>query len=173
MWQRLIRFLKHRLLGDLARDSLVAKSVLARLATAVDQSEATHRGEIRIFIETSLPNGYLWSTIPTTQLVRQRAVNMFGKLRVWDTEDNSGVLIYLLLAEKRLEIVADRGLDSRVPSDTWSNLSLDMSSAFKAGDYELGLMVAIDKLTKLLQLHFPLVAGQSNPNELPNEPLLG
>jgi uncharacterized membrane protein len=105
-------------------------------------------------------------------ITRERALALFGKLRVWDTAQNNGVLIYLLLAEHRIEIVADRGLNERVTADTWPRLVAGMSTAFKAGAYEAGLTQAVQQVTALLQQHFALRAGQSNPNELPDTPLL-
>ncbi len=91
---------------------------------------------------------------------------MFGKLRVWDTEHNNGVLIYLLLAEHAIEIVADRGLARHVPQAQWDALLAGMQSAFRAGRFEEGLAQAIDAVHALLLQHFPLAEGQANPNEL-------
>jgi uncharacterized membrane protein len=93
---------------------------------------------------------------------------MFGKLRVWDTEQNNGVLIYLLLAEHAIEVVADRGLARAVPPETWQQLVAGMREAFRAGRFEDGLAQAVDRVDALLVAHFPLAAGQANPNELPD-----
>ncbi|MBC8056864.1 MAG: TPM domain-containing protein, partial [Rhizobiales bacterium] len=95
---------------------------------------------------------------------------MFGKLRVWDTEHNNGVLIYLLLAEHAIEIVADRGLAKRVDAAEWQRIAAAMSAAFKAGQFEAGLEQAVDAVDALLAKHFPLAAGEANPNELPDAP---
>ncbi len=173
MWQQWTRLFRHRWQGDFVARHVISKEALARLTAAVEQAEASHTGEIRIFVEAALPNSYLLSSSPMAQVVRRRAMSMFGKLHVWDTQYNNGVLIYLLLAEKRLEIVADRGLNDRVPTGTWERLANGMGTAFKAGDFELGLTQAVHEVTCLLQAHFPLGAGQDNPNELPNEPVLG
>ena len=93
---------------------------------------------------------------------------MFGKLRVWDTENNNGVLIYLLLAERAIEIVADRGLTRHVSQLHWDTLVGGMREAFRAGHFETGLAQAIDAVDALLVRHFPLAAGEANPNELPD-----
>jgi uncharacterized membrane protein len=93
---------------------------------------------------------------------------MFGKLRVWDTEQNNGVLIYLLLAEHAIEVVADRGLARAVPPETWQQLVAGMREAFRAGRLEDGLAQAVDRVDALLVAHFPLAADQANPNELPD-----
>jgi len=99
-------------------------------------------------------------------------VTMFGKLRVWDTEHNNGVLIYLLLAERRIEIVADRGLARHVNTAQWETIAQGMSAAFKAGRFEEGLNAAVDAAGAALRKHFPLAPGESNPNELPDAPEL-
>jgi uncharacterized membrane protein len=98
---------------------------------------------------------------------------MFGKLGVWDTEANNGVLIYLLLAEHAIEIVADRGLARRVDAAAWQAINDSMATAFRAGQFEAGLAQAIDAVDALLGQHFPLSAGQANPDELPNQPHVG
>jgi len=87
---------------------------------------------------------------------------------VWDTEANNGVLIYLLLAEHAIEIVADRGLARHVPAEHWQTIVAGMRQAFRAGRYEEGLNTAIDAVDAMLARHFPLTPGQPNPNELPN-----
>jgi len=98
---------------------------------------------------------------------------MFGKLRVWDTEHNNGVLIYLLLAEHKIEIVADRGLDRHVDAARWRGILDAMRAAFRAGRFEEGLNQAIDAVDALLVQHFALAPGQLNPNELPDAPDVG
>jgi uncharacterized membrane protein len=109
------------------------------------------------------------------RLVRQRALAIFQKMGVWDTQRKNGVLIYLLLAERRIEIVADKGLDELVPADTWTTLVSTMGQSFKTGDFEGGLNLAVQEVSGLLQRHFGLGEGheQANPNELPNAPMLG
>ena len=97
---------------------------------------------------------------------------MFGKLRVWDTEHNNGVLIYLLLAEHSIEIVADRGLDLHVDNAEWQRILARMQIAFQGGQFEAGLNQALDAVDGLLVRHFALAPGAVNPNELPDAPLL-
>lgn len=173
MWAKLVRILKHRWQADDATERAVSAVVLDRLAERVKDSENRHSGEIRIYVEAGLPLSYLWRSDDVAAITRQRALAMFGKLRVWDTADNNGVLIYLLLAEQRIEIVADRGLNERVPINTWPALVQSMGAAFKAQNFELGLAQAIDGVSALLVAHFPLSAGQTNRNELPDQPVLG
>lgn len=163
---RWLRLLRHRWLDE--RDALRAlgPGALARLASRVQASETRHTGEIRLCVEAGLPWSYLWRRASA----RERAVAMFGKLRVWDTELNNGVLIYLLLAEHRIEIVADRGLSRQVAPGQWQGVVAGMKQAFSRGDFELGLMQAVDAVEELLVLHFPAEPGQVNPNELADEP---
>ena len=173
MLTRLTRVFKHRWQSDGATRRAVPPTLLQKLATQVRHSEAQHSGEIRIYVEAGLPLSYLWQKNSTRQITRERALAMFGKLRVWDTANNNGVLIYLLLAERRIEIVADRGLNERVHPDTWSRVVDSMSTAFRSGDFERGLTGAVQEVSALLLQHFPLQTGQNNPNELPDDPVLG
>ena len=116
------------------------EAALARLEAQVAASESRHSGEIRMCVEAGLPLSYLWRGLRAREA---RAVTMFGKLRVWDTEHNNGVLIYLLLAEHAIEIVADRGLTRHVPQAQWDGMVAGMRDAFRAGQFEAGLQQAI------------------------------
>ncbi len=161
---RLARILKHRWTDETDTARALNSDALARLETRVAASEKRHSGEIRLCVEAGLPLSYLWRDATP----RQRAVTVFGKLRVWDTEQNNGVLIYLLLAEHAIEVVADRGLSRHVPQATWDTLLAGMRERFRAGEFEQGLAQAVDAVDALLQRHFALAEGQTNPNELPN-----
>lgn len=168
MANRLLRLLKHRRLDEADARRLLGDGALERIEARVAASERHHSGEIRVCVEAGLPLSYLRRDAP----VRERALMMFGKLRVWDTEDNNGVLIYLLLAEHAIEIVADRGLARRVDAAQWQRIAATMSAAFKAGQFETGLNQAIDAVDALLVTHFALAPGAANPNELPDAPYL-
>jgi uncharacterized membrane protein len=161
---KLLRILKHRTLDASDTRRALDAPALTRLQNQVAASERHHSGEIRLCIEAGLPMSYLWGELSA----RDRAVTMFGKLRVWDTEHNNGVLIYLLLAEHAIEIVADRGLARRVPQDHWDAVLAAMRSNFAAGRFEAGLAQAISAVDAELAEHFPLAEGQANPNELPD-----
>jgi uncharacterized membrane protein YgcG len=161
---KLARLLKHRWLDETDTRRALGADALARLETKVRDSERRHSGEIRLCVEAGLPLSYLWKDLSA----RDRAVMMFGKLGVWDTEANNGVLIYLLLAEHAIEIVADRGLARHVPAAEWQALVAQMREAFRAGRFEQGLADTIDAVDRLLVQHFPLAEGQANPNELPD-----
>jgi uncharacterized membrane protein len=166
---RLARLLRHRLgwdESDTAR--LLPAQALQRLQQQVAASEAAHTGEIRLCIEASLPLSYLWRDATP----RERAVALFGKLGVWDTEANNGVLIYLLLAEHAIELVVDRGLARHVDPAQWQSIVARLGEAFRAGRHEAGLSEAIAHVDGLLRAHHPLAAGEANPNELPDTPHL-
>ncbi len=168
IWARVRRLLRHRWVddGDLRR--ALPPIVLASLEQRITASEQVHSGEIRIHVEAGLPWRYLWREASP----RERAVALFGKLRVWDTEQNNGVLIYLLMADNAIEIVADRGLMRLVPQAVWEALVAGMEGAFHAGRFEQGLQQAVDEVSTLLERHFPLAPGQLNPNELPDAPIV-
>ena len=172
MWRRLKRVLKHRWLDDSAQGRGIPPDLVERLMHRVAASESRHSGEIRIVVESSLPSSYLWRNATIQQLTRQRALTLFGKLRVWDTEHNNGVLIYLLLTEQLIEIVADRGLNQHVPPAHWQALLAQMRSAFQQGAYEDGLTHALEEVSAVLVQFFPLQEGASRRNVLPDTPLI-
>ena len=169
MLQRIRRLLRHRWRDESDTRRAIPADLAQRLAERVAASERRHSGEIRIYIEAGLPLSYLWRDATP----RERALAMFGKLGVWDTEHNNGVLIYLLLAEHAIEVVADRGLSRHVPQEHWQEIVQRMSGAFRAARYEEGLGQAVDEVTALLVQYFPVREGEANPNELPDEPVLG
>ncbi len=174
-------FIKHLWLDADDTSRLVPPAVLDRLASRVASSEQRHSGQIRICIEASLPLSYLWRVgreRSLQQVIHERALMMFAKLGVWDTADNNGVLMYVLLAEHAIEIVADRGLAAHISSAQWAELVAHMGDAFRANSYENGLTRALDEVSLELERYFPrssvdgsLNSGQ-HPNELPDTPTL-
>jgi len=163
------RILAHRWFDDTDTRRALSAAAVEHLESQVTASERKHSGEICVCIESSLPLSYLWQGLAA----RDRALTMFGKLRVWDTEANNGVLIYLLLVEHDIEIVADRGVARYVPQAEWDTLVDGMRGAFRAGRFEEGLGSAIAGVDALLTRHFPLVPGAANPDELPNRVWIG
>jgi len=164
---KLLRILRHRWLDEGDARRALGEAAMRRVAERVAASEQRHSGEIRVCVEAGLPLSYLWRGAAA----RERAVALFGKLRVWDTEYNNGVLVYLLLAEHRIEIVADRGLSRRVPAAVWDSVVRAMATHFAQHRFEDGLNAAVDAVTQELSTHFPLARGEANPNELPDAPL--
>ncbi|MBI5255214.1 MAG: TPM domain-containing protein [Burkholderiales bacterium] len=169
LFDTLGRVLRHRWLDETDVRRALPQAVMDRLEARVAASERRHGGEIRVCVEAGLPLSYLWRGLRA----RDRAITLFGKLRVWDTEHNSGVLIYLLLAEHAIEIVADRGLNRHVTPAQWQAVLQGMQAAFRAGRYEQGLNEAVDAVERLLVEHFPLAPEQARANELPNRPWTG
>ncbi len=165
------RLIKHRLLDEGDARRVLGPDALARIESRVAASEARHSGQIRVCVEAGLPLSYLLRHASA----RDRAVAMFGKLRVWDTAHNNGVLIYLLLAERAIEIVADRGIAGRVDAPAWTVIAAQMEAAFRGGEFAAGLDRAIDAVDALLVQHFPRFAGAAAgdyPNELPDAPVI-
>ena len=165
---RWLRILKHRWLDESDTHRALRPEAVARIEARVRESEARHGGEIRVCVESGLPLSYLWQGLTA----RDRAITLFGKLRVWDTEANNGVLIYLLLAEHAIEVVADRGLNRHVSPAQWAEVVAGMQQAFRSGQFEAGLLQAVDTVDALLTRHFALQPGQVDRNELPDAPLL-
>lgn len=139
---------------------------LQAIEAEITASETLHNGELRFVIEITLPFGALWRGMSG----RVRALEVFSLLRVWDTEANSGVLIYLLLADHDIEIIADRGIAARVDQREWDQIAQTMEQAFAAGRFEQGALAGIRAITHLLVRHFP--PDDNNPNELSNQPVL-
>ncbi|MFN7086320.1 MAG: TPM domain-containing protein [Burkholderiales bacterium] len=144
------------------------KATLARIEAAIRASEAVHRGELRFVVESDL------ALLPLLRGVtpRQRALEMFARLGVWDTEFNSGVLIYVQLVDHCIEIVADRGISAKVPPREWEAICHRMEQAFRNGKYEEGALAGIGEITDLLARHFPAQGANPNPDELPDKPVL-
>lgn len=180
MMNKLKFFARHLWLDASDTRRAIPPDLLERLARRVAASEQRHSGEIRICVESSLPLSYLWRLSAQTtiaELTRQRALAMFSKLGVWDTEQNNGVLIYLLLAEHAIEIVADRGLARHADQTQWREIVAHMSQAFRDKRYEDGLTQALEETSAVLVAHFPqensAPTTQAPPaNELPDMPKL-
>jgi hypothetical protein len=160
------RLLKHLLTPPWLSLRGFSAGLRAEIAAAVAASEARHRGEIRVAVEGPLP----WRALWRDQRSRERALELFAKLRVWDTEENSGILIYLQLVDHDVEILADRGIAARVPQAEWEAICRGLETAMRADDCRAGLLAAIESATRLLEAYFP--ARSKNPNELPDEPVV-
>ena len=169
MRNRWLRLVRHWWLDESDARRALGDDGLQRIGARVAESERRHGGEIRVCIEGGLPWSYLWRNAGA----RERAVAMFSQLRVWDTEANNGVLIYLLLADHAIEIVADRGLARHVTGAEWAAITAGMREAFRAGRFVDGLLDAIGEVDRMLVAHFPHARGAPNPNELPDLPHIG
>ena len=140
--------------------------VLATIEQAIRMSETVHSGQIRFVVEGALDGKPLFRNQPA----RQRAIDIFSNLRIWDTAHNNGVLIYLLLADRQVEIVADRGIDAKVGAAGWENICKAMQTDFKAGNFEAGVIRGIGAVSLQLAAHFP--PHRRDRNELPDAPVV-
>jgi uncharacterized membrane protein len=140
---------------------------LDAIQRAVGAGEARHRGQVCFAIEGALPLHDLFAG----RTPRQRAHDVFARLHVWDTEHNSGVLIYVLLPDHAIEIVADRGIGARVAQGEWQAICDGMRAAFAAGDFERGAVDGVVAVSDILARHFP-ADGKKKDNELPDRPVL-
>lgn len=160
------RLIKHLLLPPWLARRTFSPAVMRRVEDAVRQSERLHRGELRVAVEAGLDLGPLLRN----QSPRARACEVFAQLGVWDTADNSGVLLYINWADRDIEIVADRGISARVTQAQWEAICRVMEQAFREQRFEAGLLEGIGQITALLARHFP--ASADNPDELGNRPVL-
>lgn len=163
---RLKRIAKHVITPNWVARRVFPRAALERIGEAVRASERTHTGELRFAVEAGLD----LRALLRGSSARARAEEVFARLRVWDTERNSGVLIYVQLVDRRIEIVADRGVSSRVPQSEWDAICRGMESAFRERRFEKGALDAIDRVTRLLAKHFP--PQGKNPDELPDKPVV-
>jgi len=142
------------------------RATLLAIEQAIKESETAHVGEIRFAVEGALDGLPLLNG----QSARERAIDVFSQLRVWDTEHNNGVLIYLLLADRHVEIVADRGVHARVGSQEWETICRQMEAAFRQGRYREGAISGIQAVTRHLAAHFP--PSNNRRNDLADKPVL-
>jgi uncharacterized membrane protein len=161
-----MRVARHLLIPHWAALRRFPAPVLKSIESAIGRSEAKHAGQLRFVVEGALHPGELWRG----QSPRGRAVELFSQLRVWDTEHNSGVLIYVQLIDRTIEIVADRGINAKVDQASWDGICRRVEGAFRQGRFEQGALSAIDEVTALLAGNFPAVG--STPNELPDKPVV-
>lgn len=158
------RIVRHLCIPHMAMHRAFPAASLRAIEEATRRSELRHRGQIRFAVETS------WDlrTLLKDLTPRARAEELFARFRIWDTEENNGILIYVLLADRHVEIVADRGIHARVGDAGWQAICHPMEEAFRAGRFEDGVLTAIETITRILVYEYPRsVAG---PDEVPNQP---
>ena len=146
--------------------SIFTAGVLEDIERAIKAGEATHCGQLRFVVEGALDGRPLFRN----QGARERALDIFSQLRIWDTAHNNGVLIYLLLADRDVEIIADRGIDAKVGRAGWEKICAEMELDFKAGNFENGVIRGIGEVSRELAKYFP--ARGAGPNELPDAPVV-
>jgi uncharacterized membrane protein len=160
------RIAKHLLAHHWRERRIFLPKVLTAIEAAIKAGESTHSGQVRFVVEGALDGAPLFRNQPA----RERALDVFSQLRIWDTTHNNGVLIYLLLADRDVEIVADRGIDAKVGATGWENICREMETDFRAGNFEGGLIKGIAAVSRELAKHFPKSGGGTN--ELPDAPVV-
>jgi uncharacterized membrane protein len=162
----LIRVMRHLSSGRATVRRALPPRTLDAIECAIRATEAQHSGQICFAVEAAL------ELVPLLagQTAQQRALEVFSRLRVWDTEHNNGVLIYLLLADRDVEIIADRGIHARLGQDAWEAICREMEAAFRDGEYEAGVLAGIRSVGRHLAHHYPHTGAKTN--ELPDRPVL-
>ena len=157
---------KHLLEHNWRAKRIFPPEVLTTIERSIKAGEATHSGQVRFVVEGALDGKPLFRDQPA----RERALDIFSQLRIWDTAHNNGVLIYLLLADRDVEIIADRGIDSKVGREGWEKICKSMENDFKAGNFAGGVIRGIEAVSKQMAAHFPKHGG--GKNELPDAPVV-
>lgn len=157
---------KHLLLSRWRVRQVFPRRTLAKIEQAIKASESAHSGQLRFAVEGALDGRPLFAN----QSTRARAIDVFARLRVWDTAHNNGVLIYLLLADRKVEIVADRGIDAKVGHAAWEKICNAMEAEFRRKNFESGVLKGIEQVSALLIQHYP--SSGPHPNELPDKPVV-
>ena len=165
--RNLRRIFRHLVTDRVAARRAFPVASLARVEATIAEGEKQHRGQVRFAVEPALPLGRVLRHFPP----RERALEVFGQLRVWDTAENCGVLVYLLLADRDVEIVADRGIHASVGNAAWAAICRKMEAAFRAGRYGEGVEAGIVEINALLARHYPR-EGRGASNELSDQPLI-
>lgn len=166
LMQRAARAWRHATTTQASGRRAFAPAALAAIGSAIGDGERRHRAELRLVVEAALPVELAWRGVTN----RERALALFVQYGVWDTEENCGVLIYVNLAERKVDIVADRHIGRKIDAATWQAVCNTMTSGFAAGNYQDSTLAAIGQMNALLQQHFP--ATGERPNELPDQPII-
>ncbi|OGS83512.1 MAG: hypothetical protein A2061_06230 [Gallionellales bacterium GWA2_59_43] len=160
------RIMRHLSSGRAAVHRVLPPRALETIERAIAATEMQHDGQIRFAVEAALD----WQPLLAGQTARERAVEVFSQLRVWDTEHNNGVLIYLLLADRDVEIVADRGIHAKLGQPVWEEICKEMEAEFRAGRFEAGVLAGVRAVGDHLIRHFP--PRSDKPNEMPDSPVV-
>ena len=160
------RFLRHLFSNNQKTRKHFPASSMKRIEDAIALSERHHNGQIRFIVETSLAPLALYHS----QSVRERALEIFSLFRIWDTANNNGVLLYLLIADHVFEIIADRNIHAKAGQIYWDQVCNDMEKLLKNDQFEDGILLGIERISNVLKEHFP--ESVITPNELPDQPLI-
>lgn len=164
--QKLKRAFRHLFTTNRAGKKAFPEATLQAIQDIITEGEKLHRAEVQLIVEPSLPLSEIWEGTSS----RERAIDLFSLHRIWDTEENSGILIYIDLADHQVEIVADRGIDHIISSDEWAKVCGTMTSGFAKGNYHDSVISALKLLNGILHDHLPDTGDL--PNQLPNRPIV-
>lgn len=164
--QRLRRLARHVLASSARTRRAFPPATLEAISAAIAAGERQHRGEVRLIVETALPAALAWHAVDN----RSRARALFAQYGIWDTEDNCGVLVYVNLAERKVDIVADREIGRKVDAAQWQAVCATMTQGYARGQFHDSTLAAIEQVNTLLRQHFP--ANGARPNQLPDQPLV-
>jgi uncharacterized membrane protein len=162
------RFLRHVLMSPLKARRAFPAATLDAIQREIAASERRHRGEVCVVVEAELTTGQLWRGLTS----RDRAREVFAERGIWNTEENNGVLIYVLLADRKVEIVADRGVDRKAGAQEWDSIARLMEGHFREGRFEQGALDGVRAVAGLLEREFPADAGAGDRNELADRPVM-
>jgi len=165
MAMQLKRLFKHLIPNHFSLKRAFPQFVLDELAQAIQRSEQSHRGELRFVIEENLSGSALLGNTSA----RDRAIELFSQLRIWDTEENSGVLLYVLWADRAIEIIIDRGLSSKINEETLQSICTSVELYYRKAQFSEGSLYAIKAIDELLAIHFP---ANNTDNEMPDQPFI-
>ncbi len=160
------RFLRHVWMSPIQQRRSFPAAALDEIERAVAAGEKLHRGQVRFVVEAELSTGQLWAGLTS----RQRAIDVFSMMRVWDTEENNGVLVYVLLADHKVEIIADRGIHQHVGDERWRAICREIELHYRKRDFKGGSVTAVQKISAELAFYFPATGEQKN--EQPDRPVL-
>jgi uncharacterized membrane protein len=164
--ERLTRQWRHWMASAAKGRRLFPADALTRLGQAITAGEQRHRGEVRLIVENAMPSDMIWADVDN----RQRARGLFAEYAVWDTADRCGVLVYVNLAERKVDIVVDRNIGQRIDPATWQAICATMTQGFARGEFEAATLAAIEHVNALLAEHFPATGARAN--ELPDHPVM-
>lgn len=162
----LARFARHFVMTPWRARRAFPDATLDGIEREVSEQERRHSGQVRFVVEAELTTAQLWAALTS----RARAIEVFSMLQVWNTESNSGVLVYVLLADHRVEVVADRGIQRKVAASDWAAIVAMMESHFRAGRFEEGAIAGVRAVSEVLATHFP--PDGVSTNELPDRPVM-
>jgi uncharacterized membrane protein len=160
------RILRHLFMTRWRVNAAFPRRSLRAIETAVSESHQAHIGQVRFAVEGALGSAALFRGLSA----RERAIEVFSHLRIWDTEHNNGVLVYVLLADRDVEIIVDRGIHAKVASEEWEAVCRAIEASFRDGEYQLGAIRGIEQVTRLLSEHYPV--RRPPHEELPSAPVV-